>query len=77
MSVVLLRMKDQAPGVIRKFQLRAEAETGEKLGGLHTEFSKLPGALSGARRAVVADDTLLSIVEWSSGGLQCKCGGCG
>jgi hypothetical protein len=33
MSVVLLSSKDQAPDAIKHFQLRAEAETGKKIGG--------------------------------------------
>jgi hypothetical protein len=36
MSVVFLSSKDQATDVIERFQVRAECETGEKLGGLHT-----------------------------------------
>jgi hypothetical protein len=37
MSVVLLSSKDQAPDAIKHFQLRAEAETGKKIGGLRTD----------------------------------------
>jgi hypothetical protein len=37
MSVVLLPSKDRAAEAIREFRLRAEAETGEKLGTLRTD----------------------------------------
>jgi hypothetical protein len=36
MSVVLLPSKDRAPNAIQKFQLKAEAETGKRLGCLRT-----------------------------------------
>jgi hypothetical protein len=36
-SIVLLPMKDRAPEAIKSFQLRAEAETRQKLGGLRTD----------------------------------------
>jgi hypothetical protein len=40
MSIALLPMKDGAPEAIKGFQLRAEVETREKLGGLRTlEYS--------------------------------------
>jgi hypothetical protein len=37
MSIVLLSSKNQTPVAIKRFQLRAEYETGEKLGGLRID----------------------------------------
>jgi hypothetical protein len=37
MAIALLPSKDRAPEAIKDFQLRAEAETKQRLGGLHTD----------------------------------------